>query len=36
MVFDTTRRGLGNGGHTWGVDLTAEQKRDLIEFLKTL
>jgi hypothetical protein len=36
MVFDTTRRGLGNSGHTWGVDLTAEQKRDLIEFLKTL
>jgi hypothetical protein len=36
MVFDTTRRGLGNGGHTWGVDLKAEEKRDLIEFLKTL
>ncbi|HEY3122181.1 MAG TPA: acyl-CoA desaturase [Vicinamibacteria bacterium] len=36
MLFDTSRRGYGNGGHTWGVDLTAEQKRDLVEFLKTL
>jgi mono/diheme cytochrome c family protein len=36
MVFDTARRGLGNGGHTWGVDLTPQQKKDLIEFLKTI
>jgi stearoyl-CoA desaturase (delta-9 desaturase) len=36
MIFDTSRRGLGNGGHTWGVELSAEQKRDLIEFLKTI
>jgi cytochrome c5 len=36
MIYDTSRRGYGNGGHTWGVDLKAEQKRDLIEFLKTL
>jgi stearoyl-CoA desaturase (delta-9 desaturase) len=36
MIFDTSRRGYGNGGHTWGVQLSDEQKRDLIEFLKTL
>jgi len=36
MIFDTSRRGLGNGGHTWGVDLSDKQKRDLVEFLKTL
>ena len=36
MIFDTSRRGLGNGGHTWGVDLTPEEKKDLIEFLKSL
>ena len=36
-VFDTTLPGNGNGGHTgtqYGTDLSAEQRADLIEFLK--
>ncbi|HEY2944591.1 MAG TPA: acyl-CoA desaturase [Vicinamibacteria bacterium] len=36
MIYDTSRRSYGNGGHTWGVDLGAAEKRDLVEFLKTL
>ena len=34
--YDTARPGNGNGGHTYGVSLTAAEKRALIEFLKTL
>ena len=34
-VYDTTRVGLGNGGHTYGDMLTAAQRGDVIEFLKT-
>jgi cytochrome c5 len=35
--FDTTLPGNGNMGHTFGTeDLTPEQKRQLLEFLKTL
>ena len=34
--FDTTLRGNGNGGHGFGVNLPADDKRALIEFLKTL
>jgi mono/diheme cytochrome c family protein len=34
--FDTGLRGNGNGGHLYGVDLSADDKRALIEFLKTL
>ena len=37
-VFDTTLAGNGNGGHTgpaFGTDLSNEQRRDLIEYLKT-
>jgi mono/diheme cytochrome c family protein len=33
---DTTLPGNGNGGHTYGTDLAPEDRRDLIEFLKTL
>jgi hypothetical protein len=33
---DTTLPGNGNGGHTWGTELTAEDKRALIEYLKTM
>ncbi len=36
MIFDVSQRGLGNGGHLWGVELSAAEKLDLIEFLKTL
>jgi len=35
-VYDTTRRGQGNGGHTYGDDLTDAERADLIEYLKTL
>ncbi len=34
-VYDTSRPGLGNGGHTYGDVLTPAQRADLIEFLKT-
>jgi hypothetical protein len=34
--FDTGLRGNGNGGHLYGTDLSADDKRALIEFLKTL
>ncbi len=35
-VYDTTRFGLGNGGHTFGDRLSDEERADLIEYLKTL
>ena len=35
-LFDSTRFGLGNSGHTFGDALSDEARRDLIEFLKTL
>lgn len=34
--FRTAERGNGNGGHLYGVDLSDEEKRALIEHLKTL
>jgi hypothetical protein len=34
--YDTRLRGNGNGGHEFGTELTADQKNDLIEYLKTL
>jgi hypothetical protein len=34
--FDTSIRGNGNGGHVYGTDLNDEDKRALLEFLKTL
>jgi mono/diheme cytochrome c family protein len=34
--FDTSVRGNGNGGHTYGTDLPARDKRALLEYLKTL
>ena len=33
--FDTTLRGNGNGGHLYGARLTARQREDLLEYLKT-
>ncbi|MCG3172548.1 MAG: hypothetical protein GMKNLPBB_00702 [Myxococcota bacterium] len=33
---DTTRKGNSNQGHEWGVALPAEDKRALVEFLKSL
>jgi mono/diheme cytochrome c family protein len=35
-IYDTTQPGRGNGGHTFGDDLTEEQRRAVIEYLKTL
>jgi hypothetical protein len=35
-IYDTSRFGLGNGGHTFGDDLDDGDRIDLIEYLKTL
>ncbi|MEM1439298.1 MAG: di-heme-cytochrome C peroxidase [Pseudomonadota bacterium] len=35
-VFDTRLTGNGNDGHTYGTSLSAAERMDLIEFLKTL
>lgn len=35
-LFDSSRFGLGNGGHTFGDALTEGDRSDLIEYLKTL
>jgi hypothetical protein len=35
-VYDTTKRGFGNGGHTFGDALSADERGVLLEFLKTL
>lgn len=34
-VYDTTRRGYSNTGHTFAADLGDEDRRDLLEYLKT-
>jgi mono/diheme cytochrome c family protein len=36
FVYDTSRYGLGNGGHTFGDKLAEDDRADLIEYLKTL
>jgi mono/diheme cytochrome c family protein len=35
-IYDTTQPGRGNAGHTYGDDLTPEERRAVIEYLKTL
>jgi Cytochrome c len=35
-VYDTRQPGRGNGGHTFGDDLTDAERRAVIEYLKTL
>ena len=35
-LFDATVPGNSNAGHAYGTDLSDEQERDLIEYLKTL
>ncbi|HEX8203834.1 MAG TPA: hypothetical protein VF590_25380, partial [Isosphaeraceae bacterium] len=35
-VYDTNQPGRGNGGHTFGDHLTEDQRRAVIEYLKTL
>lgn len=36
FLYDTTIPGNGNGGHLWGTNLPDDQKRDLVEYMKTL
>jgi mono/diheme cytochrome c family protein len=36
LIYDTTQLGYGNTGHTYGDLLTAEERRAVIEYLKTL
>ena len=35
-VLDTSTSGNSNAGHNYGTALTADEKRDLLEYLKTL
>jgi mono/diheme cytochrome c family protein len=35
-IYDTTLVGYGNGGHTFGDQLTEDDRRALLEYLKTL
>lgn len=35
-LYDTSVEGNSNQGHLWGIELTPEEKRALIEYLKTL
>jgi hypothetical protein len=35
-LFDSSRFGLGNGGHRFGDDLTDEERMQVVEYLKTL
>jgi mono/diheme cytochrome c family protein len=35
-IYDTTELGYGNGGHTFGDTLTADERDAVIEYLKTL
>ena len=35
-LFDTSVRGNGNGGHTYGRDLSVEDREAIVEYLKTL
>lgn len=35
-IYDTTQPGRGNGGHTFGDRLTEDERRAVIEYLKTL
>ncbi len=35
-VYDTTKPGLGNGGHEYGKDLSSEERSDLLLYLRGL
>jgi hypothetical protein len=35
-VYDTTLPGRGNGGHTYGDDLSEDERMAVIEYLKGL
>ena len=34
--YDTSERGNGDAGHLWGTTLADEEKKELLEYLKTL
>jgi hypothetical protein len=36
LIYDTTLLGYGNGGHTFGDMLSADDRAALLEYLKTL
>jgi len=36
VLFDTREKGNGNQGHTYGTQLSNEDKEKLLEYLKTL
>lgn len=36
LIYDTALTGRGNGGHTFGDALTPDQRKALLEYLKTL
>lgn len=36
LIYDTTQLGYGNGGHTFGDTLTADERAALLEYLKTI
>jgi hypothetical protein len=36
VEFDTSLRGNGNGGHTFGSELSVQDREALLEYLKTL
>ncbi len=36
FLFDTTIRGNSNAGHLYGTDMTEDDRKALIEYLKTL
>jgi mono/diheme cytochrome c family protein len=36
LIYDTTKLGYGNGGHTFGDLLTPEEREALLEYLKTI
>ena len=35
VLFDTSLRGNGNGGHTYGRDLPVSDRESIVEYLKT-
>jgi len=36
LIYDTTLHGYGNGGHSYGAELSAADRSALLEYLKTL
>ena len=36
LVYDTAREGMGNGGHLYGAKLSAAERDDVLEYLRSL